>query len=522
MAPHSTSPIHSDHGPLPRETRHPNGASSTAWNRAHTSEIDNGSQRVHESKHHRSGRSRLQSTSRTEVHDCVCVGFGPASLAIAIALHDALDPTDPSAQLSACRNAPPKVAFLERQPHFAWHAGMLLPGAKMQISFIKDLATLRNPRSEFTFLNYLHRQGRLVQFTNLGTFLPLRVEMEDYMRWCAGFFEDVVQYRQQVLDIIPEKETGEASPVSRFLVRSRDAKTGEIQTLRSRNVIIAVGGKPQIPKCLPQNHPRVVHSSAYLRAVPEILPNRERSYRCAVIGSGQSAAEIFHDLCSRYPAAQVSLFIKGSALRPSDDSPFVNEIFDPARIDGIYQQWPDLRQASITQDRATNYGVVRLELLEEIYAHLYSQRVQQPDESKWQHQILPHRAIADWQDVPDDDRVRLRIERQPGDGSAHCRSEAEMLDADVVFVATGYVRNAHEDLLRSAEDLTPQDGSEEGVWKVGRDYRVAFEPGKVNEDAGIWLQGCNEASHGLSDTLLSVLATRSGELVQSIFGSRPF
>ena len=59
------------------------------------------------------------------VFDLVCVGFGPASLAIAVALYDL--------SISA------KVLFLERQPHFAWHAGMLLPGARMQISFLKDV-----------------------------------------------------------------------------------------------------------------------------------------------------------------------------------------------------------------------------------------------------------------------------------------------------------------------------------------------------------------------------------------------
>ena len=63
--------------------------------------------------------------SGNEVFDLICVGFGPASLAIAVALRDL--------QISA------KILFLERQPRFAWHAGMLLPGARMQISFLKDV-----------------------------------------------------------------------------------------------------------------------------------------------------------------------------------------------------------------------------------------------------------------------------------------------------------------------------------------------------------------------------------------------
>lgn len=52
----------------------------------------------------------------------------------------------------------------------------------MQISSLKDLATPSEPRSRFTFLNYLFEKGRLNQFINLGTFLPTRAEYEDYLR----------------------------------------------------------------------------------------------------------------------------------------------------------------------------------------------------------------------------------------------------------------------------------------------------------------------------------------------------
>ncbi|KAI9821380.1 MAG: hypothetical protein M1832_003387 [Thelocarpon impressellum] len=150
-------------------------------------------------------RSKLRAGQTGEVQDLICVGFGPASLAIAVALQDALTSATPP-DIPRLRQRSPKVLFLERQRRFAWHAGMLLPGAKMQISFIKDLATLRDPRSEFTFMNYLHKNNRLVQFSNLGTFLPLRLEYEDYMRWCATAFDDAVEYGQQVLDVTPDPE----------------------------------------------------------------------------------------------------------------------------------------------------------------------------------------------------------------------------------------------------------------------------------------------------------------------------
>lgn len=456
----------------------------------------------------------MRRTSSEDLHDLICVGFGPASLAIAIALHDAMEqkaaPRDSSLQ--------PKVCFLERQQQFAWHAGMLLPGSKMQISFIKDLATLRNPRSEFTFINYLHSHNRLVQFSNLGTFLPSRLEFEDYMRWCAGSFSEVVDYGQDVLDIVPENTGSGPTDYDCFRVTSRDVGTGTIRSRRAKNVVIAVGGKPKLPSFLPQSDSRVIHSSAYCKSVPSLLDDRFRDYRIAVLGGGQSAAEIFHDLHTRYPNSRTTLIIKDTALRPSDDSPFVNEIFDPERVDGFYDQSPDDRSQSIMSDRSTNYGVVRLELLEQIYHDLYMQRVKAPNEDAWQHRILPSRIVSKVSLDDDSDQLKLHLQGPVLTEAPNSQQKEDLLKVDFLIVATGYQRNAHEGMLKQAEHLRPDKPGLADRWSVGRDYRLVLDESKISREAGLWLQGCNESTHGLSDSLLSILATRGGEMVQSIFG----
>lgn len=263
-------------------------------------------------------RSHLRYTPEDELHDLICVGFGPASLAIAVALHDSIDGTDPSLVIPGLQRRQPKVAFLERQHKFAWHAGMLLPGAKMQITFMKDMATLRNPRSEFTFINYLFQKDRLVEFTNLNTFLPQRVEYEDYMRWCAHWFDDVVQYDQEVIKVMPEKSHGE---ITTFVVQSRNLQTGQVTSRRTRHVVIAAGGHANIPKPFPSNHPKVLHSSQFCHISSKILKDPQYPYRVAVVGNGQSAAEIFDFLHANYPNSRTQMLIKGGALRPSDDSP---------------------------------------------------------------------------------------------------------------------------------------------------------------------------------------------------------
>ncbi|KAL2787459.1 L-lysine 6-monooxygenase (NADPH-requiring)-domain-containing protein [Aspergillus keveii] len=457
---------------------------------------------------------RLRPTPADELHDLLCVGFGPASLAIAIALHDALDPC-----LNKCAPTSgwqPKVAFLERQKQFAWHSGMLVPGSRMQISFIKDLATLRDPRSSFTFLNYLHRKDRLIHFTNLSTFLPARLEFEDYMRWCAQQFSDVVSYGEEVIEVIPGKSNPDSSVVDYFTVLSRNVETGEISSRSARKVVLALGGTAKLPAELPQDA-RIMHSSKYCTTLPALLNNSTEPYNIAVLGSGQSAAEIFHNLQKRYPNSRTTLIMRDSAMRPSDDSPFVNEVFNPERTEKFYNLSADERQRSLKADKATNYSVVRLELIEEIYHDMYVQRVKNPDETQWQHRILPSRKITRVEHYGPKRRMRLHVKAVKDGNDSIVGDGKEILEVDALMVATGYNRNAHEQLLSKVQQLRP---AAQDRWTPGRDYRVELERSLVSADAGIWLQGCNEQTHGLSDSLLSVLAARGGEMVESIFGEQ--
>ena len=200
----------------------------------------------------------------------------------------------------------------------------------------------------------------------------------------------------------------------------------------------------------------------------------------------------------------------------------VNEIFDADRVDDIFSQDPKIRSTALALDRSTNYGVVRLELLEKIYARLYSYRVNHRCEEEWPQRILNHRTVVGVSDCNIDDKAAVKMHIKD-DSGAFCadkkKARDEALTADLVVLASGYVRSAHEDLLKGLKHLRPQANSSTKSWTVNRDYSVEFMKGYVQRDAGVWLQGCNESTHGLSDTLLSILAVRGGEMVDSIFGS---
>ena len=76
------------------------------------------------------------------------IGAGPANLALAAAIDESGSP-----ELTR------SVALLEQYPDVKWQRNLLLPWARSQVSFLKDLVTLRNPQSRFSFLQYLHERG---------------------------------------------------------------------------------------------------------------------------------------------------------------------------------------------------------------------------------------------------------------------------------------------------------------------------------------------------------------------------
>jgi len=415
------------------------------------------------------------------IHDLIGVGFGPSNVALAIALDE-----------QRHSGKPLDALFIERQASFAWHPHMLLDQAHMQISFLKDLATLRNPTSRFTFVNYLHEKGRLTDFINLKNFFPSRHEFNDYLGWAAGQFEDTCRYSEEVFEVLPEKQAGE---VSLLRVRSRTAD-GRMQERIARNLVVGIGGVPNIPEGFRglRDDPRVFHSSSYLKD----MARHPQARRVAIIGAGQSAAEIFMDLQGRPGAPQVDLIMRARSIRPSDDSPFVNEVFNADFTDYMYSRGSDERAALLDEFSQTNYAVADLDLIQQIFKVFYDQKVVRGTRLRMlrQHDVRAVRAAQDGIHLTLLDRDLQR---------------ESAVRYDAVVLATGYARDQHKDLLLP---LAPYLGT----YEVDRNYRLKTMP---DFHPGIYLQGACEDSHGLSDTLLSVTSVRTGEIGNALLATQP-
>ncbi|MGW4477364.1 lysine N(6)-hydroxylase/L-ornithine N(5)-oxygenase family protein [Rhodococcus triatomae] len=418
-------------------------------------------------------------SDRREVYDIVGVGFGPANLALAIAIEEHNAACAPRDRVRA--------RFLERQTEFAWHPGMLLDGSTMQIAFPKDLVTFRNPASAYSFFSYLFDKGRLVDFVNHQTFFPSRHEFNDYLCWAAGRVDADVRYGASVTSV-----TGAESAdggVDEFVVETSDG-----ERLITRNVSVGAGLRERLPEWATES-PRCFHNHRFLfhlERLPEIRHNR-----FVVLGAGQSAAEVVQYLHTNYPDAEVHSVFSRYGYSPADDSPYANRIFDPVAVDELHGAGQAERERLLALHKGTNYSVVDIELINELYATEYQELV------NGRRRLFMRRASDVVSVVDGVDGIDIGV-RGNLDGLT------DTLTCDALVLATGFAPAPLEDLLG---DLAPAGA----VPDVARDYRLRTPDGVR---AGIYLQGGTEKTHGLTASLLSNVAVRAGEILTSIVDNR--
>jgi L-ornithine N5-monooxygenase len=426
-----------------------------------------------------------------DTYDVVGVGFGPANLALAIAAaeHNALPDVTPVRSL-----------FFERQRRFGWHRGMLIDDATMQVSFLKDLVTLRNPTSDFSFLSYLHSEDRLVDFINQKSLFPLRIEFHDYLEWAAARFTDEVSYGHEVTTVEPVTH---GDTVEWFDVTARD-QDGTTTTVRTRNLVFGMGLTPHLPPGVALSE-RVWHNRDLLTRV-ELL-RRTTAFpppvRFAVVGAGQSAAEVTKYLHDNFPHAEVCGVFSRYGYSPSDDSPFANRVFDPDAVDQFYAASPEVKRLIMDYHANTNYSVVDTDLIEELYRRVYQEKVLGTQRLRL---FNVSRVV---ETVETGHGVRATVESL----TTH---EKIVLDCDILVYATGY--RPVDPLALLGEFATRCRRDDAGRPLVARDYRVETEPDLL---AGLYLQGNTEHTHGISSSLLSTTAVRAGQILDSILTQVP-
>jgi L-ornithine N5-oxygenase len=412
----------------------------------------------------------------TQNLDVLGIGFGPSNLSLAIALEE--------------RGV--QAAFIERQERFGWHSGMLIDGATMQVSFLKDLVTMRNPTSDFSFLAYLHDNDRLAAFINCKDMYPSRVEFHDYLRWAARRLRHRVTYGVEAVDAIPVPTDDRVHHID--VVARRVADGSEVR-YRTRNIVVAAGLEPCLPVDVP-DLPQVWHSSELLHRVDDIGPDGAPVF--VVVGAGQSAAEVVEYLHRRFDRARVHSVFTRYGYSPADDTPFVNAIFDPDAVDLFYNASDEVRDLMLGYHANTNYSVVDADLITELHRRTYQELVSGE-------QRLIVRKLS-----------RVVGARRAGQG----------IEVDIKYLPDGRVSPVRADRLIYATGYRPRDplgllGQLSSYCKAEPDkpLRLDRDHSIITSEAmhcGIYVQGIGESTHGISSTLLSTTAIRAGEIADSI------
>src|SRR5207302_1537713 len=181
-----------------------------------------------------------------------------------------------------------------------------------------------------------------------------------------------------------------------------------------------------------------------------------------------------------------------------DASEVVNASCVPGRTAVDYNGPTEVRRMLVDRCRDTNYAVVDADLISRIYRGLYEAELRDDRRGR----LITLHELERCEERPDDVDLTLR------DLATDRRSR---LRADAVVLATGYRWEPSTALLGALDHLLPRSAA--GRYVVRRDYQMESDP---RLEARVFLQGYSEETHGLSDTLLSVLAVRSGEIASTI------
>lgn len=404
--------------------------------------------------------------------DLVGIGAGPFNLALAALLDG-----EPGLQ----------TRFFERSAAFEWHPGMLLSGAKLQTSCLKDLVTAVAPTSPHSFLAYLVAHGRFYQHLTAELDSVDRREFADYLRWVAERVPSVA-FGQPVHEVTATAEG--------FRVHL------DSTSVSTRQLCVATGRCPIIPEwmeALPRE--RAYHNAEYLlRELPADV------HRVAVIGGGQSGAEVVLDLLARTDTklTEIAWLSSRKNFVPLDDTPFTNELFTPAWVETFHALPEHQRDHLLATHHLAGDGI-SAPTLRELYQTLYRRRhfdVQGANAS-----LLPGREVFAAERMG----RQLRLFARNRLTGTHDHKEV-----DAVIVCTGY-RSVLPSCLAPIAAHIARDSY--GRPQVGANFRAHWTgPG----EGRLYLQNLSEHSHGIAEPQLSLMAWRAGVIANAVLGKQRF
>ena len=406
------------------------------------------------------------------VHDVVGIGVGPFNLGLAALTQDLPD-------LDA--------VFLEAREGFSWHPGMMIEGATIQVPFMADLVTMADPTSRFSFLNHLKQVGRLYPFYIREDFNPLRAEYDAYCRWVAEQL-DTIRWGHEVTAVERDPGTGTYTVTAR---RGDGSRT----TVHARHVVVGIGTSPSVPPVLDGLDGPVTHSADYLTRREQLRSRRS----ITVVGSGQSAAEIYLDLLEGIPEHDYHLtwITRSPRFFPMEYTKLTLEMTSPEYA-RYFRALPTGRRDRLGREQRSLHKGISGDLVDTIYDTLYRIRVETG-------QPVPTTLLTggELREAAWDPEAGYTLQVHHQEQGLDYRVETEGL-----VLATGY-RPRVPGFLEPVREHIHWD--ERGRYDTAADY-------SVDHDGRIFVQNAEEHTHSLLAPDLGMGAYRNSVIIRAVTG----
>lgn len=283
-------------------------------------------------------------------YDFIAVGVGPFNLGLACL-------TQPIKDINGL--------FFDKNESFNWHPGMLMQDTTLQIPFLADLVTLADPTSPFSFLNYIKEQGKMYSFYIRENFLLLRNEYNQYCQWAIEKMSNIF-FNTEVIQI--DYSESEAY----YVVTTKCTKTEAISIYTAKKIVLGTGTSPHIPKSCQNLKGKAIHSANYLQNKSEL----QKKKSITVLGSGQSAAEVFNDLLQEIDTYnyQLNWITRSPRFFPMDYSKLTLEMTSPEYVDYFYNLPEDKRDELLSSQKLLYKGINK-DLIGSIFDTIYHKKV---------------------------------------------------------------------------------------------------------------------------------------------------
>jgi lysine N6-hydroxylase len=401
--------------------------------------------------------------------DFLGIGLGPFNLGLACL-------TEPIAELDGL--------FLESKPDFEWHSGMFLEGAHLQTPFMSDLVTLADPTSPYSFLNYLKEKGRLYSFYIRENFYPLRAEYNDYCRWAAGKLSSV-RFGTTVSRVEYDTE-GEV-----YVVHTEGG-----ETYRARRLVLGTGTPPYVPEACQGLGGDLLHNSRYMQGREALKAKKS----ITLVGSGQSAAEIYYDLLSEIDVHgyQLNWVTRSPRFFPLEYTKLTLEMTSPEYIDYFHALPEETRYRLETAQKGLFKGI-NGELIDAIFDLLYQKNLDGPVPTRLLTNSALHSASHD--EATGTYTLGLRQEEQG--------KEYEIRTEGLVL-ATGYKYSVPA-FLEPVRDRLRWDSR--GRFDIARNYSID------TTGRGVFLQNAGVHAHSVTSPDLGMGAYRNSYIIRELLGT---